>query len=167
MRASKTILAPGIACLILFALPLHASDPHGHAAVSFEWVDDPGQILGADERVLRVVVKAAVQARSVRLGYESPDDITVSVRLGVEPAPPGTDGLDRVRLGDLARHQSKTVEFVVQAPPTKSGVAVFTVSGEVSPGREFEEKVGWTVGTPTAPTIRHGAAEFPARIEPE
>jgi len=155
------------ACVIVCANPLHASDPHGYAVVSFEWVDSPGETLGLDERVLRVIVKPAVEASSVRLSYKSPADVSISPREGHEDAPPVDNGVPGLTLGDLQHNEAKSVEFVVRAPAGKSGVAVFTLSGELAPGRGFEEKVGWTVGTPTAPTVRHGAAEFPARIEPE
>jgi len=167
MLVRRFALALVSACFLLCANPSSASDPHGFAIVSFEWVGDPGEMLGPNERVLRVIVKPAVEAGSVHLSYKSPDDISVSPRAGAEEAPPGSDGTARLTLGDLQHNEVKSVEFVVHAPAGKSGVAVFTVSGELAPGRGFEEKVGWTVGTPTAPTVRHGAAEFPARIEPE
>jgi hypothetical protein len=166
MLVRRITLALASACVLLYASPSSASDPHGYAAISLEWVEEPGVALGVDERVLRVVVKSAVEIKSVQLGYESPEYISVSLR-GRDPAPTDADGIQRLRLGDLERDQSKAVEFVVRAPPTKEGVAVFTVSGDLAPGRGFEEKVGWTVGTPTAPTVRNGAAEYPARIEPE
>jgi alpha-glucuronidase len=167
MVARQIAVALASACLFLCANSASASDPHGYAILSFEWVEDPGETLGPDERVLRVVVKPVVEADSVHLTYKTPDDVSVSPREGFERGPPGADGAPRLTLGDFQRNQTKSVEFVVHAPSGKSGVAVFTVSGELAPDREFEEKVGWTVGTPTAPTVRHGAAEFPARIEPE
>lgn len=155
------------ACVVVCAAPLQASDPHGHAVVFLEWVENPGETLNPDERVLRVIVKPAVEAGSVRLSYRSPDEVSVSPRKDHGDSPPGNDGVPSLTLGNLQSNQAKSVEFIVRAPAGKTGVAVFTVSGELSSDQEFEEKVGWTVGTPSAPTIRHGAAEFPARIEPE
>jgi hypothetical protein len=146
---------------------LQASDPHGHAVVDLEWVENPGETLGPDERVLRVIVKPAVEAESVRLSYKSPAGVSVSPRKGHEDSTPGDDGVPSLTLGDLRSNEAKSVEFIVRAPAGKTGVAVFTLSGELASDQEFEEKVGWTVGTPAAPTVRHGAAEFPARIEPE
>jgi len=167
MLKRRIILALISACVLVCASPLQASDPHGHAVVFLEWVENPGETLGPDERVLRVIVKSAVEAGSVRLSYKSPDDVSVSPRKSHEDLPPGDDGVPRLTLGDLQSNEAKSVEFIVRAPAGKTGVAVFTVSGELTSDQEFEEKVGWTVGTPSAPNIRHGAAEFPARIEPE
>jgi hypothetical protein len=166
MLAGRIVLAIAGAVLLLSSSSLPASEPNGFAIVSFEWIDDPDATLHAGERVLRVRVKPTVEAKSVRLGYRSPEDITVSARGDVEREP-DSEGAPRLSLGDLAPHQSRTVEFVVQAPETKAGVAVFSVSGELAAGKTFREAFGWTVGTPAAPAIRHGAAEFPARIEPE
>jgi hypothetical protein len=151
----------------LCAAPADAVEPHGHAVITFEWADAPDETLGSGERVLRVAVKPVVEARSVHLSFKSPGEISISPRTGAQEAPPAPDGTRRLTLGDLQRNQTKAIELVVHAPPDKSGVAVFTVSGELAPGRGFEEKIGWTVGTPAAPTVRHGAAEYPARIEPE
>jgi hypothetical protein len=167
MLKRRIALALLSACVLVCTSPLQASDPHGHAVVLLEWVENPGETLGPGERVLRVIVKPAVEAGSVRLSYRSPDDVSVSPRKGHEDLPPGDDGVPSLTLGDLQHNEVKSVEFVVRAPAGKSGVAVFTLSGELTPGQQFEEKVGWTVGIPSAPTIRHGAAEFPARIEPE
>lgn len=167
MRVRRILIALASAVLVFCANLADARDPHGHAVVTFEWADDAGETLGPGQRVLRVVVKPVVDAGSVHLSIQPPDDISISLRTGAEEASPGSDGAQRLSLGDLERNQTKSIQLVVHAPSDKSGVAVFTVSGELAPGREFEEKVGWTVGTPVAPTVRHGAAEFPARMEPD
>ena len=161
-----------VGVLLLGANLAPAGEPHGYAVLSAEWVEDPGETLGTNERLVRVVVRAAVVVNSARLGFRSPDDVSLTPHVGGAgagplAAPAGPDGTPRLILGDLRKGESKSVEFLVHAPPSKSGVAAFILSGELASGRSFEEKVGWTVGTPVGALLRHGAAEFPAKIVPE
>ncbi len=167
MAAAAAIV--GILCAITPA----PCEPHGHAVLEVEWLKPAGQgHLGPDERALRVVIRSAVPIRDAALGFRGPTGVTLAPRpAGGAPAPPpaptGPDGTPRLSLGTLQPDRSTVLEFVVHAPPGAAGTAVFTLEGETLPGRSIVEKLGWTVGTPAAPTRRHGAAEYPARVVPE
>lgn len=166
----RLIAAAAGACLLSCAGIVSATEPHGHAVVSVDWVAQAGtESPGIDERVLEIVIRPVVSVNDVHLDFEPPDGVELRPQPQAgESAPPGVspgeDGRLRLTVGDLQRDGSKSFRFIVHAPSTRSGIAVFSVSGETASGQAFTEKVAWTVGTPAAPTVRNGAAEFPAHV---
>jgi hypothetical protein len=66
-------------------------------------------------------------------------------------------------LGDLGRKDSAEIDLDVVIPPVGGEILVVRVEGITEDGRPFTEGMGIPVGRPGGtPTIRGGAAEFPA-----
>ena len=68
-------------------------------------------------------------------------------------------------VGNLVAGQTIVVDLDVPRPPRSAGVVAFVLQGFAN-GRAVHEGVGVPVGVPErAPTLRNGAAEFPAARE--
>jgi hypothetical protein len=150
-------LFPGL--LILAALILGSAalaiEPDGRVAFRFLWPD------GKDGEAprLRLSMTAVTKLADAHLVARIPSGVGLSVRDGAAGGIWPAEGL---AIGDLAAGQSIVVEFDVAKPPRGGGIVSFILEA-TSEGRSVSEGVGVTVGVPgTEPTLRNGAAEFPA-----
>lgn len=126
-------------------------EPDGRVAFRYEWVGekaDPGQ-----PRKLRLSVTALVPLKDARLEAVAPSGVERFV--SAWPA----EGL---ALGRFAAGASTVIELDV-VEPAKGGEILSISLRAIENGAPVREGIGVPVGTPgTPPTIRHGAAEFPA-----
>ena len=150
-------LFPGL--LILAALVLGSAalaiEPDGRVAFRFLWPD------GKDGEAprLRLSMTAVTKLADAHLVARIPSGVGLSVRDGAAGGIWPAEGL---AIGDLAAGQSIVVEFDVAKPPRGGGIVSFILEA-TSEGRSVSEGVGVTDGVPgTEPTLRNGAAEFPA-----
>lgn len=141
--------------LVLFACVVGAigwsREPDGRVAFRYEWVGDkadPGQ-----PRKLRISITALVPL----------DDARIEAT-----APSGTDKLlnawpvEGLAIGAFAAGASGVFELEIVEPP-KGGEILTLALRAVQNGVPVREVIGIPVGTPgVAPTLRHGAVEFPA-----
>ena len=150
-------LFPGL--LILAALILGSAalaiEPDGRVAFRFSWPDGKD----GDAPRLRLSMTAVTKLADIRLVARIPSGVGLSVRDGAAGGIWPAEGL---AIGDLAAGQSIVVEFDVSKPSQGGGILGFVLQA-TSDGRAVSEGVGVSVGVPgTEPTLRNGAAEFPA-----
>ena len=126
-------------------------EPDGRVAFRYEWVGekaDPGK-----PRTLRVSVTALVPLDDARIEAAAPSGTDKLLSAW----PPG--GL---ALGGFAAGASSVLELEV-LEPAKGGEILTLYLRALENGAPVREAVGIPVGTPgVAPTLRHGAVEFPA-----
>ena len=144
-----------IVSALVVGSPAVAIEPDGRVAFRFSWADAKD---GEAPR-LRLSMTALTSLADARLVARVPPGIGLS-RLAVAGQESWSDG--GVSIGHVAAGRSFVVEFEV-AKPTRGGGVIGFVLEATSAGRAGTEGVGVPVGVPgTEPTLRNGAAEFPA-----
>jgi hypothetical protein len=132
-----------------------ATEPDGRVAFRYEWIGekaDPGQ-----PRRLRVSVTALVPLDDARLEASAPSG--AEKFLTAFP-------LEGFQLGKFAAGGATVIELEV-VEPAKGGEILTLALTAVQNGVPVREVIGIPVGTPgVAPTLRHGAVEFPAARAP-
>jgi hypothetical protein len=148
---------PGL--LILAALVLGSAalaiEPDGRVAFRFSWPD------GKDGNAprLRLSMTAVTNLADAHLVAKIPSGVGLSIRGGAAGGAWPDEGL---AIGSLAAGRSFVVEFDVLKPPRGGGIVSFVLQATCE-GRAVSEGVGVPFGMPgTEPTLRNGAAEFPA-----
>jgi hypothetical protein len=161
--AMQTCVLARLAILaaLTFGATALASEPDGRVAFRYDWPDKKES--GQDATWLRVSVTALVDLAETHLIATLPTGIALSVRAaGRAPSPWSEKGLV---IGELSAGKTIVVDLDVAKPPLGGGIVEFVLQA-TSDGRAVREGVGVPVGEPgTAPTLRNGAAEFPAARE--
>ena len=156
---SKRVL-PGLAILaaLIVGSTAVANEPDGRVAFRYDWLDNKEGIPEAPR--LRLSMTAFVNLVETHLAATLPAGFGLTVQAaGRAPMPWPEEGLV---IGDVAAGQTIVVEFDVAKPPQGGGIVGFLLQA-TSDGRPVREGVGVPVGVPgIAPTMRNGAAEFPA-----
>ena len=126
-------------------------EPDGRVAFRYEWAGDKAE--AGQPRKLRISVTALVPLDDARI---------------VATVPSGTDKvlsawpLEGLAMGAFAAGASTVIELDVLEPP-KGGEILSISLQALENGVPVREVVGIPVGTPgVAPSLRHGAVEFPA-----
>ena len=155
------ILAILVVAIVVQATP--ASEPDGRMVFRYAWVEDKSGAATAPK--LRLMVTALVAVSDAELSATLPAGIGLTVSAeGLAASRLPEEGL---ALGDVAAGQTVVVEFDIEKKAHGDGVIGFAFRGTAD-GRPVREGVGVPVGVPGAkPTLRNGAAEFPAaRADP-
>jgi hypothetical protein len=155
---SKRLL-PGLAILAVLVLSsvVAAVEPDGRVAFRYDWPDRKNGDAASPR--LAVSMTAVTPLKDARLVARIPAGISVALRHGASPAAWPSEGLE---LGDLPAGKTIVVELDVPRPAKGGGILGLYLEANAD-GRPVSEGVGVPVGLPgTAPTIRNGAAEFPA-----
>jgi hypothetical protein len=154
---------PGLAILASLVLgsTAVAIEPDGRVAFRYDWPDKTEG--NPDAPRLRLSMTAIVNLAETHLSATLPTGIELTVRAaGRAPAPWPEEGL---AMGDLAAGQTIVIDLDIAPPPRGGGIVGFVLQATAD-GRAVREGVGVPVGVPgTAPTLRNGAAEFPASRE--
>jgi hypothetical protein len=150
----------GLAILaaVVFAGAAPAKEPDGRVAFRYDWLDKLDGDTASPK--LRLTITAFVDLKEAELRATLPAGIGLTLKAaGRAPAPWPEDG---IALGDVAAGQTIVVELDIAKPAQGGGIVSFAIQG-TSDGRPVREGVGVPVGVAgTAPTLRNGAAEFPA-----
>ena len=146
------VLGPAVLSSIALAI-----EPDGRVAFRVTWPE----VKEGDTPRLRLTMTAVTDLADARLVAKIPDGVGLAARgaNGVTAVPD-----DGVEIGALAAGRTLVVEFDIEKPLHGGGIVSFTLEA-TSDGRAVMERVGVPVGVPgTEPTLRNGAAEFPASI---
>lgn len=138
-----------------------AVEPDGGVALRYVWPDKADG--NPDAPSLRLSLTAFINLAETHLSVTVPPGIQLAVHAaGRAPMPWPEEGL---AIGSLAAGQTIVVDLDVAKPPRGAGIVAFVLRG-IANGRALREGIGVPVGVPgTAPTLRNGAAEFPAARE--
>jgi hypothetical protein len=142
-----------------FASPGLASEPDGRTILRYSWL--PSSSGGGGARTLRISVGAAIPVHAVKLRLEASPSLQIH-----DPGSPGVSRRQAGRerwLGDLGGKDTAQVDLDIVIPAVGGEILVVRVEGITEDGRRFNEGMGVPVGRPGGtPTLRSGAAEFPA-----
>jgi hypothetical protein len=161
MRTGKSAALAIVAALTLGSAA-SATEPDGRVAFRYVW---PDKADGAPETPprLRLSVTAFVNLAESRLRATLPVGIQLTVRAEGRAATPWPE--DGLAIGELAAGETIVVDLDVAKAPRGAGVVAFVLQG-LADGKVVHEGVGVPVGGPgLGPTLRSGAAEFPAARE--
>jgi len=157
----RLLLGMAIFAALALGVTALANEPDGRVAFRYDWPDK--KEIGQDATRLSVSVTALVDLADTHLNAIVPTGIDLSVRAGGRaPALWPDEGL---AIGELLAGKTIVVDLDVAKPPGGGGIVEFVLQA-TSDGRPVHEGVGVPVGEPgTSPTLRNGAAEFPAARE--
>jgi hypothetical protein len=138
--------------LALSALSAHASEPEGRIAFRYQWVGDPDAPKG-ETRHLRLSITPLVPLTDARIDAESPSGAN---------AFPRSWSAAGIALDGLAVGAATVIDLEVVEPKSGGEILTFSIRA-LDNGLPVRESVGIAVGTPgVPPTLRNGAAEYPA-----
>ncbi len=135
-----------------------AVEPDGLVAFRYAWHDDHDG--NSNAPLLRLSITAVVPLAETRLTAAVPPGLTLTLRAARFGS--GAWPVEGLAIGDLFSGETIVFDLDIAKPPQGGAIVSFSLQAYAS-GREVREGVGVPVGTPgTEPTIRNGAAEFPA-----
>jgi hypothetical protein len=143
---------------LVFGSSAVASEPDGRVAFRYAWPDGRDGVSSAHR--LELSITAVVTLTDTQLNATVPPGIALSLhatRFGA-----GSWPVEGLAIGDIAAGETIVIDLDVAKPAQGGGIVGFSLQAS-SEGLDVREGVGIPVGTPgTEPTIRNGAAEFPA-----
>lgn len=175
MAATARTRAPGtaigvatlVACLILSATALFATEPDGYFRIRPVWIDpgSTGSSIGKP-RTLRIRIEAVVPLRAVTVETAFPDNVhalPIPPPWDTETRAPGSGFLYRTGLGAIGPDAPREIEFEVTPLRDGEAFASITVAAVRADGRIIREAVGLSCGPHSGKaTLRRGAVEYPA-----